>query len=106
MSFLALRDLAVCMETKVFFFENQVFLIPDFYFYDIKIQTNLSLNDVEKSMGKSQFSKIYIIKKHKKTKREKKMKWTGLYWPNYKAGLSPPAWAGLMFQPETKRGWT
>jgi hypothetical protein len=76
-------------------------------------------------MGKSQFSKIYIIKKHKKTKREKKMKWTGLYWPNYKAGLSPaawaglmfqplvnraglspPAWAGLMFQPETKRGWT
>ena len=53
------------------------------------------------------------------------MKWTGLYWPNYKAGLSPaawaglmfqplvnraglspPAWAGLMFQPETKRGWT
>jgi hypothetical protein len=57
-------------------------------------------------MGKSQFSKIYIIKKHKKTKREKKMKWTGLYWPNYKAGLSPAAWAGLMFQPETKRGWT
>jgi hypothetical protein len=54
MSFLALRDLAVCMKTKVFFFENQVFLIPDFYFYDIKIQTNLSLNDVEKSMGKSQ----------------------------------------------------
>jgi len=34
------------------------------------------------------------------------MKWTGLYWPNYKAGLSPAAWAGLMFQPETKRGWT
>jgi len=34
------------------------------------------------------------------------MKWTGLYWPNYKAGLSPAAWAGLMFQPGAKRGWT
>jgi len=54
MSFLALRDLAVCMKTKVFFFENQVFLIPDLYFYDIKIQTNLSLNDIEKSVEKSQ----------------------------------------------------
>ena len=64
------------MKTKVFFFENQVFLIPDFYFYDIKIQTNLSLNDVEKSMGKSQFSKIYIYiykKTKKKTKRRKEI---------------------------------
>jgi hypothetical protein len=34
------------------------------------------------------------------------MKWTGLYWPNYKAGLSPAAWAGLMFMPGAKRGWT
>jgi len=34
------------------------------------------------------------------------MKWTGLYWPNYKAGLSPAAWARLMFQPATKKGWT
>jgi hypothetical protein len=42
-------------------------------------------------MGKSQFSKIYIIKKTQKNKKEKKMKWTGLYWPNYKAGLSPAA---------------
>jgi len=34
------------------------------------------------------------------------MKWTGLYWPNYKAGFSPAAWARLMFQPATKKGWT
>jgi len=36
------------------------------------------------------------------------MKWTGLglYWPSHKVGLSPAAWAGLMFQPETKRGGT
>ena len=54
-------------------------------------------------MGKSQFSKIYIIKKTQKNKKEKKMKWTGLYWPNYKAGLSPAAWAGLMFQPLVNR---
>jgi len=47
------------MKTKVFFFENRVFLIPDLYFYDIKIQTNLSLNNVEKSVKKSQiFLKI------------------------------------------------
>ena len=33
--FLVLRDLAVCMKTKVFFcffFKNRVFLIPDLYF--------------------------------------------------------------------------
>jgi hypothetical protein len=43
MIFLVLRDLAVYMKTKVFFFEKKrVFLIPDFYFYDIKIQTNIS----------------------------------------------------------------
>jgi hypothetical protein len=73
MSFLALRDLAVCMETKVFFFENQVFLIPDFYFYDIKIQTNLSLNDVEKSMEKSQILKKYrYITKKTHIQKEKK----------------------------------
>jgi hypothetical protein len=41
-------------EDKSFFFENRVFLIPDLYFYDIKIQTNLSLNDIEKSVEKSQ----------------------------------------------------
>jgi len=55
------------------------------------------------------------------------MKWAGLglYWPSHKAGLSPAAWArlmfqpaenraglspvaraGLMFQPKAKRGWT
>jgi len=36
------------------------------------------------------------------------MKWTGLglYWPSHKDGLSPAAWAGLMFQPGAKRGWT
>jgi len=42
MIFLALRDLAVCMKTKVFLKKNQVFLISDLYFYDIKIQTNIS----------------------------------------------------------------
>jgi len=56
MSLLALRDLAVCMKTKVFF--KPGILIPDVYFYDIKIQTNLSLDDVEKSVGKSQIKKI------------------------------------------------
>jgi len=36
------------------------------------------------------------------------MDWAGLglYWPSHKAGLSPAAWAGLMFQPEKKGGWT
>jgi len=45
--FLVLRDWAVCMKTKVLFFENQVFLILDLYFYDIKIRTNISQNDIE-----------------------------------------------------------
>ena len=38
---------------KSSFSKNRVFLIPDLYFYDIKIQTNLSLNDIEKSVEKS-----------------------------------------------------
>jgi hypothetical protein len=60
------------MKTKVFFFlKIGYFLIPDLYFYDIKIQTNLSLNEVEKSVEKSQ-----IFFKNKKThkKREKNNK--------------------------------
>jgi hypothetical protein len=73
--FLALRDLAVCMKTKVFFL-NRVFLIPDLYFYDIKIQTNLSLNDIKKSVGKSQIKKkhrnIIIIKKNTQEQKRKK----------------------------------
>jgi hypothetical protein len=28
----------------------------------------------------------------------------GLYWPSYKVGLSPAAWAGLMFQPDRTKG--
>jgi len=42
------------MKTKVFFLKIGYFLIPDLYFYDIKIQTNLSLNEIEKSVEKSQ----------------------------------------------------
>jgi len=59
-------------ENKRFFFENRVFLIPDLYFYDIKIQTNFSLNDIKKSAGKSQIKKHrYIIKKTQEQKRKK-----------------------------------
>ena len=46
-------------------------------------------------MEKSQFSKIYIY--------IKKRTGLGLYWPSHKAGLSPVAWAGLMFQPAENR---
>jgi hypothetical protein len=57
-----------------FFFDNLVFLIPDLYFYDIKIQTNLSLNDVE---GKSQIKlKKYIDIKKNKKKTQKGLGWT------------------------------
>jgi len=63
------------MKTKVFFL-NRVFLIPDLYFYDIKIQTNLSLNDIKKSVGKSQIKKkhrnIIIIKKNTQEQKRKK----------------------------------
>jgi hypothetical protein len=69
-------------------------------------------------VGKSQFSKIYIIKKHKKQKGKKnEMDWAVLAqlqgwtqpsrvgWADVpacnkkRAGLSPAAWAALMFQP-------
>jgi hypothetical protein len=95
-------------ENKRFFFENRVFLISDLYFYDIKIQTNLSLNDIKKSVGKSQIKKHRYIIKKTRTKKEKiinRINWTGLglYWTSHKAGLSPAAWAGLMFQPLVNR---
>jgi len=56
--FFALRDLAVCMKTKTCFFmfwRKPGILIPDLYFYDIKIQTNIKQNLVEKYVRKSQF---------------------------------------------------
>ena len=63
MSFLALRDLAVCMKTKgFFFFENRAFFIPDLYFYDIKIQTNIKQNLVKKHMrGNHKFFLKYFF---------------------------------------------
>ena len=53
--FFSSKRLGRMPKDKSSFFENRVFLIPDLYFYDIKIQTNLSLNDIEKSVEKSQF---------------------------------------------------
>ena len=53
--FFSFERLGRMPKDKSSFFENRVFLISDLYFYDIKIHTNLSLNDVEKSVEKSQF---------------------------------------------------
>jgi hypothetical protein len=47
-----LKDLAVCMKTKVFFLKPGT-LILNLYLYDIKIQTDINKNDVEKHAGKS-----------------------------------------------------
>ena len=53
--FFSFERLGRMSKDKSSFFKNRVFLIPNLYFYDIKIQNNLSLNDIEKSMEKSQF---------------------------------------------------
>jgi hypothetical protein len=58
--FLALRHLAVCTKQKYFFFmfwRKPCILIPDLYFYGIKIQTNIKQNLVEKYTEKLQFKK-------------------------------------------------
>jgi hypothetical protein len=47
-------------KTKIFFFmfwRKPCILIPDLYFYGIKIQTNIKQNLVEKYMEKLQFQK-------------------------------------------------
>jgi hypothetical protein len=64
------------MKTKVFYFENRVFLIPDLYFYDIKIQTNLSLNDIKNHLENHKLKKTYIYNNNnkKKNKQEQKRK--------------------------------
>jgi hypothetical protein len=74
------------------------------YFYDIKIQTNLSLNDVEGKITKTIYR--YIYKKGKTQKRNNKKTQKIQAQPQgwtqplvNRGGLSPAAWAGLMFQP-------
>jgi hypothetical protein len=74
------------------------------YLYDIKIQTDINQNGVEKYAGKSQFFQNYIIFfliifKKVTGPDPAQLCELGPYWPSYKAGLSPAAWAGLMFQP-------
>jgi len=49
-----LRDLAVCMKTKTFFFKfwrKPSILILDLYLYYIKIQTNIKQNSITKCAG-------------------------------------------------------
>jgi hypothetical protein len=51
-------------KTKIFFFmfwRKPCILIPDLYFYGIKIQTNIKQNLVEKYMEKLQFQKKNLI---------------------------------------------
>jgi hypothetical protein len=46
---LTLRDLVVCMkQKKIMFWRKPGILIPDLYFYGLKIQINIKQNLVEK----------------------------------------------------------
>jgi hypothetical protein len=82
------------------------------YLYEIKIQIDINQNGVEKYAGKSQFLQKYIIiiiiiiiilKWNWTGPDPTQLCELGLYWPSYKAGLSPAAWSGLMFQPKTNK---
>jgi len=104
----SLRDLAVCMKTKTFFFSKfwrkPGILIPDLYLYGIKIQTNIKQNSITKYTGKSQiFPKIFFWKFLELGQTRPKKKKLGRI--SYRAGLSPAAWAGLMFPPKRTTGW-
>ena len=95
-------------ENKNIFFqsldENRVFLIPDLYLYSIKIQTNIKQNFITKYTGKSLiFLKIFVLKNFETVPDPAKKTNQGQI--SYRAGLSPAAWAGLMFQPERTKGW-
>ena len=53
---LALRDLTICMKTKIYyyFFMKTGYFNIEFIFLRFKIQANINQNDVEKYMEKSQ----------------------------------------------------
>jgi len=59
--FLSLRDIVVCKKTRYFsynflfsiFWRKLCILVPDLYLYNIKIQTNINENSVEKYAIKS-----------------------------------------------------
>ena len=106
--FLALRHLAVC--TKFFFFPNffcilevltktGYFNIGFCIFSNIKILLDINQNDIKNTRKNCKNSKKIFF--------NKKKNWAGpdpthILW----AGLSPAAWAGMMFQPITnERGW-
>ena len=62
--FLFLRDLALCMKTKHFFFmsgRKRGILISDLYLYSIKIQTDIDQNAVKKYTEKSQIFQKYFF---------------------------------------------
>jgi hypothetical protein len=61
----SLRDLVVCMKTKTHFFSKfwrkPGILIPNLYFYDVKIQINIKQNLVEEYAEESQiFENIFF----------------------------------------------
>ena len=47
---------------KSSFFENRVFLIPDLYLYNIKIQTDIDQNTVIKLQKNHKFFEIIFLK--------------------------------------------
>jgi hypothetical protein len=86
--FLALRDLAVYIKKYMFFYAKPGILIPDLYFYDIKIKTNIKKNLVEKYMKKLQVFKrnfFEIFLELGRTRPNYFFLWTGLG-PNIRLG--------------------
>jgi len=67
--FLFLRDLAVCMKTKHFYFyffdvlttKKTGILIPDLYLYSIKIQTDIDQNTITNLRKITYFFKIIFL---------------------------------------------
>jgi hypothetical protein len=73
-------------------------LIPDLYFYGIKIQPDINQNDIEKCTGKSQIFPKWFLNFFYFFK----LIWVGLGQPILiGAGPGPSIWAGPLLQ-----GWT
>ena len=93
MSFLALRDLAVCMKTKTCFFFNVLTKIGYFnteccIFSNIKILLDINQNDIKNTRENCKIPKNifeFFLKKK-----------TGWTWPNHSGlGLTRPIYCGL-----------
>jgi hypothetical protein len=81
-------------------------LIPDLYLYDIKIQTDINQNGIEKNPWENIVNWVGpVLAQPQGWTQPNRVGWADVPARNNRAGISPAAWAGLVFQPAEKHVW-